>query len=406
MRGKKWTITGWALYDFANTIFSMNIISLYFVLWVTIDKAGEDILYSIALSGSLFVAAVMEPLLGTISDIYKKRMPFLIFFTCLACLLTIVLGGVKGVLIGLFVFALANIAFQTAAVFYNALLAFICDRKEIGRVSGLGVGLGYVGAITGLLATKPFALKYGYQAAFIPTAVLFFIFSLPCFILVKETPPVNKLRPEMSMGKVYRRIKGTFVDSERYPGLRRFLLGAFIFLNAVNTAIVFMSVYVKKVGDFPDSELIPLYIVSTVMAIAGALVSGIAADKLGAKRAVIASLVFWMFAIIAGSSAFTRPMFWTAGPLMGIALGSIWTTSRAWVVKLCPEEKIGEVFGLLGTVGKSAAIVGPLVWGLSILVFGFMGVAKYRMAMLIQGFFILLGWLVIRGVPEDKAAAE
>src|SRR3989338_2477925 len=86
------SIVSWALYDFANTIFSANIISLYFALWVTIDKKGEDILYSITLSISMVLAAILEPLLGAVSDIYKKRMPFLIFFTVQCCIFTALMG--------------------------------------------------------------------------------------------------------------------------------------------------------------------------------------------------------------------------------------------------------------------------------------------------------------------------
>ena len=401
MMGKKAAVIGWALYDFANTIFSMNVISLYFVLWVTVDKGAEDIMYSMVLSGSLFLAAILEPLLGTVSDIRGKRIPFLVFFTCLACLFTAVLGMAKSLVFGLLIFTLANLAYQTATVFYNALLGKIAKKEEIGRISGLGVGLGYVGAIIGLVLTRPFVLRYGHQGVFIPTAILFFVFSLPCFFLVKEAAVETKQRLRVRAGSVIRRIKETFSSSREYPGLLRFLLAAFIFLNAVNTVIVFMSVYLKKVAFFSDRELIAIYLASTAMAIVGSLFFGVLTDRLGAKRSLVISLSLWFACLVLGAFACTKMMFWVVGPLIGIALGSVWTASRALVIKLCPEEKLGEIFGLLGAVGKSAAIVGPLVWGVSILVFGFLGVFKYRIAIFIQSFFIFYGCVLLRKI-EDR----
>jgi UMF1 family MFS transporter len=402
---KRAAVIGWALYDFANTIFSMNVISLYFVLWVTVDKGQEDIVYSLVLSGSLFLAAILEPLLGTISDIYRKRIPFLVFFTCLACVFTAVLGVVRGLFWGLAVFALANLTYQTATVFYNALLAKVAEKGTIGRVSGLGSGLGYVGAILGLAVTRPFVLKYGHQGAFIPTAILFLVFSLPCFLLVREEKREKAQSLDMNIGRIFPRIKETFSDSEKYPGLLRFLLAAFIFLNAVNTVIVFMSVYLRKVGGFSDRELIAIYIVSTVMAIVGSFLFGAITDSLGAKRSLMISLLLWFVCLTLGAFAYPKLMFWFIGPLIGAALGSVWTTSRALVIKLCPEEKLGELFGILGVVGKSAAIVGPLIWGLSVLAFGFLGAPKYRIAILIQSFFILFGWFLLKKVPYTDVKA-
>ena len=83
-RANKLAIASWSLYDFANTIFSMNVISLYFALWVTVDKGGQDILYSVALSGSMLAVALSVPLFGTISDHTGRRRGPLIFLTCLS----------------------------------------------------------------------------------------------------------------------------------------------------------------------------------------------------------------------------------------------------------------------------------------------------------------------------------
>jgi len=406
-------IIGWALYDFGCTIFSLNVISLYFALWVTVEKGCEDIFYSVALSLSLLAAALLGPLVGTISDIYRKRTFLLMLFTVIACVFTAALGSVRGLFSGLLIFVAANLAFHLATVLYNALLAVICKEEETGRVSGLGVGLGYVGAIVGILLTRPFVLRYGYQAAFIPTAVLFLIFSLPCFFLVKEngraaersSSPDDGCRG-YCVGEIYRRIKEPFLRSGKYPGFLLFLLSAFIFLNAINTVIIFMSVYARKAIGLSDSELMVIYLVSTVTAIAGAFFFGVVTDRIGARKALTISLLLWGAALVLAALVRSKVLFLFIGPLFGVALGSIWTASRALIVSLTPREKVGEVFGIFGMVGRLAAITGPLIWGLSVLGFGFMGDSRYRVAMFIQCLFVFAGWMVFRKVPEEKWGEE
>lgn len=392
-------VASWALYDFANTIFSANIISLYFALWVTIDKKAEDIVYSLTLSISMILAAVLEPILGTISDIYKKRMPFLILFTVQCCLFTALMGITQNLFIGLLLFCFANLCFQLAAIFYNALLFNVSKDGNLGKISGLGVGLGYLGALTGVMMVKPFALRYGYSGTFIPTAVLFFIFSLPCFLWVRETRREETGHVEFNVGRIFLRLKDTFRNSKKYPGLMHFLFASFIFLNAINTVIIFMAVYTKKVIGFSDSEVINFFAFSTITAIMGSFLFGLLTDRLGAKRVLNISLGIWVIGLSLASISFSKIVFWFVGPLIGVALASTWTSSRALAIKLCPKEKLGEIFGLFGVVGKSASIIGPIVWGICILVFEPLGIMRYRIAIFIQILLILLGWRVLRRLP-------
>ncbi|MCQ9208618.1 MAG: MFS transporter, partial [Omnitrophica bacterium] len=129
----------WAIYDLANTIFSMNIVSLYFVLWLTVDKGCPELYYSLAISGSVFFAALLMPIVGEISDRTKRRMPFLIGFTLGCVFLTAMLGLVKGVFPALLFFAAANFCYQLAGVIYNSLLSQVSTAEGLGRTSGLGV---------------------------------------------------------------------------------------------------------------------------------------------------------------------------------------------------------------------------------------------------------------------------
>ena len=394
------------MYDFANTIFAMNVISLYFALWVTVDMKGEDILYSLALSGSMLLVAISSPIMGTMSDRVGRRMPFLILFTFICVIFTGFIGLANRLFLGLLFFAIANYCYQTAAIFYNALLPQVSGKNKIGRVSGYGTSLGYCGTIAGLLLVRPFVLKYGRQAAFIPTAILFLLFSLPCFLFVKDRLVERREKFELQIRGAFKKTKETFLNIKQYPGLFNFLIAAFIALNAINTIIVFMSVYVKKVIGFTDPEIITFYIVSTVFAIMGSFAAGFITDRLGSKRVLLGALRLWCASILLVIISFNKTTFWIVGPLVGICLGTTWTSSRALVVDLSPPQMVGEVFGFYSLAGKSASIIGPLIWGLIVWAFGFLGILKYRLAIFALWLFLGVGYLFLRKVPDKKYVGE
>jgi UMF1 family MFS transporter len=398
-------VFSWSMYDFANTIFAMNVITLYFALWVTIDMKGEDILYATFLSFSMLMSALTAPILGAISDRLGRRMPFLIIFTIICCISTALIGLTKQVLVGLIFFAIANYCFQSADIFYNSLLPHVSSKGKVGRVSGYGTGLGYCGTIVGLMLVSPFALKFGRQATFIPTALLFFIFALPCFIFVRDNfvPHESKLIGGWwaVIFKSFHKIKNTITNFKEYPGLLNFLIAIFISFNAINTIFVFMSIYTKKVIGFSDVEIISFYTISSVFAIFGAFFAGFVTDRLGARRTLLGVLMMWCIALFVVVISFSKTVFWVIGPVVGINLGSTWTSARALAVKLAPEKMVGEVFGFYGLMGKTASILGPLIWGSAVYGFGFLGIIKYRLAVAILLCFLLLGFIVLwRGVKE------
>ncbi|MFH1664933.1 MAG: MFS transporter [Candidatus Omnitrophota bacterium] len=398
---KKLTIFSWAMYDFANTIFAMNVVSLYFALWVTVDMKSEDILYSWVLSGSMLLAALFSPIMGAVSDRLGRRIPFLMFFTLICCAFTALIGLTNKLGLGLLFFAIANFCYQIAAVFYNALLPQISDKDKIGRVSGFGVGLGYCGTIAGLLLVRPFVLKYGRQAAFIPTAIFFLLFSLPCFLFVKDQSVRRTDKFRFRIIDSFRKAKETLTHIKKYPELFSFFIAAFMALNAINTVIVFASVYAKKVIGFTDAEIVTFYIASTVFAIFGSVASGFITDRFGSKRILNIVLGLWCITILLSAISFAKTAFWVVGPLAGMCLGATWTSARALIVDLSPPQMVGEVFGFYGLVGKSASIAGPLIWGSTVWAFAFLGVLKYRLAIFSLLIFLGLGIIMLQKVPNN-----
>jgi len=342
------------------------------------------------------------PLIGTFSDRMGRRIPLLIGLTILSVFFTGSIGIFDHLMLGLIFFALANFGYHAALVPYDALLPQVSKGYSVGKVAGIGVSLGYGGAIAGILMVKPLVSEAGRGASFIPTALLFLIFSLPCFFMVKEERGKVSTISWRTLKEEVLKIKNTLVSTTKYPGLLLFLIANFIYCDAVNTVIAFMSIYAHQVAGFSDSMIRILFIVSTLFAVAGSLIFGWITDRLGAKRTLIVVLYTWIVGLAVAIVSFSPWVFWTVGPIVGIALGGTWVSARALVVDLSPPEKIGEIYGFYNMGGKFGFIVGPLVWGAVVLAFGGLGIYKYRVAVCSLLIFLSGGLYLLRKVPDVR----
>lgn len=449
MAGKRtiWRVDvlSWALYDFANTVYSMNILSLYFASWLVIDLGYEDIHYSYAYSSSMLLAAILMPALGWFSDrpggkIVQKRIVLLGIFTAGAIISVLLFAvlPVSFIVIVLILFALSNFFYEGGIVFYNALLDSVSKPSTAGRVSGFGVALGYVGSIVGMILVLPFVTGgvFGYDiplfeaggksAAFIPTAVLFALFAVPIFIYVREKPkPVTAIESKsQNLGTAYKEVWQTIKATEKYPGVLRFLIADYCFEDAIATVILFMAVFSERVLGITSDELTAFLIVSTVFAVLGSYLFGRLADSF-APKAVLGWIVAGWIAVLLVFAINSIPLvFWICGPIVGIFLGGVWAVSRPLFMQLVPRRKLGEFFGLFSLSGRAAAVCGPLLWGLVVYLFTpgrFLGdsVASllglsveesdklpYRLAVLSLAAMMAVGLLIYRKVPRERRIHE
>ena len=370
-------IASWAFYDFANTIFSMNVISLYFALWVTVDHGRQDILYSGALSVSMIAVAVSAPIFGVISDQTGRRRFPLAFLTIVSVFATVLIGQTNLLWVGILLFIIANYCYQSALVFYNGMLPNVARRSSVGIVSGYGVSLGYLGSIVGLLIVQPFVTNGGRSAAFLPTGILFLIFAIPCFLFVKDA---NQNIFPVNIGKAFITLKKTITNTSDNKILLNFFVVHFLVLDVVNTIIAFMSVYANKVIGLDDKQITSFLMFSTVFAMLGSLLTGWLVKHKGTTFSYWIVLWFWitsLFLIIVSSG---ETLFWVAGSLAGLGIGGVWVVSRTIIVELSPSEKIGEFFGLYSLTGKVASIIGPLLWGGTVWALQDTQTLKYRAA--------------------------
>jgi UMF1 family MFS transporter len=239
------------------------------------------------------------------------------------------------------------------------------------------------------------------QNAFLPTAFLFLLFSLPAFLFVPD-PAVRAPRP-VRLGAAYREVIATLRGIGDYAGVGIFILATVLYMDAANTAIANTALYGQQVFGMESTQTTNLLLFSTGFAIVGSVGFGFVSDRAGPKRTLVAVLVLWLVAITLAAGALVPWMLFAAGPLVGIALGGTWTVSRVMLVALAPPEKIGEFFGLFSLAGKVSAVAGPAITALILfLLEETIGTVAYRIAMGSLAVIIVLGLFLLLRVPDVR----
>lgn len=398
-------VLGWIAYDFANTIFSLNVVSRYFGPWI-LDRGASDLLLGAVIAGSGLVVALVSPLLGALSDQLGRRMPFLIAFTLACVVATAGIGLAGSVWAALLLFALANVAYQSGLIVYDALLPVVSRPENRGRISGFGVGAGYLGAIVGLYLVQPFIGEGdARQGAFVPTAVLFLLFALPAFAFVRERgTPHGSLAPGAARDALGQ-LRRTVAHAGRYPGLRRFILARFLYADAMNTIIVVMAIYAERAVGMSDASIDSVLALSIIFAVVGGFGGGYVVERLGPRRTLGLVLGGWVVTLTLAMVVTSASLFFLVGPLVGVLLGATWTSDRVFLTRLAPAAHIGEFFGLYGLAGKLAGVVGPLVWAGTVEAgrLAGLGGGAYRLAVGALVATIVLGYAVVRPVGDGRA---
>ncbi len=403
---KPWRIVAWTLYDFANSSFAAvifaTIYAAYYALSVVGNEAGAgDLWWGRVVSVSMAMVAVTSPFLGGLADRAGVRRPLFIGFTALAVVATALMATVRPgmVMWGFFLGVLGNVGYEGALVYYNAYLPDLAPPSHQGRVSGWGFATGYAGSIVALLLAFPFVQSQNYGGAFLTTAALFAVFSLPAFLFLPEPH-----RGRVSVWRAAREGGAEVLSTARkivgMPDLRRFLGAYFIYEDGVNTVIAFSAIFAAQTLGFPMDRLIVLYIVVQVSALLGALAWAWPTDKLGPKRVVMVTLCQWTAIVVAAYFVETQAQFWVLAVVAGTGLGAVQAASRTFLASLCPEGMEAELFGFYSLCGKSAAIMGPLVFG------GISHAAggNQRAGILAIGSFFLIGFVLLSRVKAGGPA--
>ncbi|RMG66630.1 MAG: MFS transporter, partial [Nitrospirae bacterium] len=344
-------ILAWCLYDFANSSYSAVVAAVVFPVYfsreIALSPSEADLWWGMAISVSMALVALTSPFMGGLSDYGSKRRPLLFLYTLSAVLATGLLFLPEKGQVGLafLLILIANFSTEGALVFYNAYLGEIAPPDRRGRVSGWGFGLGYVGSVISLLVAL-YLIREGYSRMVWPFVALFFlVFSLPAFFFLP--PQKASSLGTMEAGKRgVRLIWSTFKEAIRQRKTRRFLIAYFLYKDAINTIIVFSSLFALNTLGFPQKELVLLYLLIQVSAALGAFFFSLPTDRWGAWRVLMLSLLVWI--ILSGWTYFLKDKssFWVVAFLGGAFLGVVQSASRAFFCKFIPAGREGEYFGI------------------------------------------------------------
>lgn len=394
-------VFAWASYDLANTIFSALVVTFFFPFYVKNFLQGNEFQMGLVFGGSMMLVALVVPILGSISDKLKRRMPFIIFFTVTCCIATslIVFVGLYGALLFAFI---ANFCYHAALTMYHALLPKLSTIKNIGYVSGIGVALGYVGTIISLIIAYPILKIFGWEtlqgtkAMILTAAVLFFLFSLIIFFLIKEKGYEKKHMIKKHAVSSIRDIKNTLSKLKSQKGLMPFLLSLLFYNDAINAIIIFLFLFGRETIGLSVQKFFFIYALFAAASALGAFLSGKAVDKFGAKKILMAAGFLWVIVIGLLLKLTNLTSFIVMGSIGGIALGMTATASRPKLVELVPKHRMAEYFGFFELTDKFSGVLGPIIFGYLVVSYG------YSIALLSLIVFFVIGLLFLYRVPNTK----
>ncbi|WP_126444218.1 MFS transporter [Sulfuricystis multivorans] len=407
-------VWAWAMYDFANSGFTTVVITAlfnaYFVAVVAGDAPWATFAWTAALSASYALIIVSAPLIGAIADQHaaKKR---LLAISTLGCVSFTALlwfaqpGAVALAIVGVIA---ANFFFGTGENLIAAFLPELARPRALGRVSGWGWSLGYLGGLFTLgicLVYVTWSEAHGRGATdYVPasmliTAAIFLLASLPTFLLLKE-----RAQPNLAARAIldaWREVWQTLQHVRRFADLARFLVCSLFYQAGIQAVIALAAIYATQAMGFGLKDTLLLIFVVNITAAIGAFFLGYLQDRLGHRRTIALTLSGWIVAILllwAAKPGEATGLFWFAANLAGLCLGAAQSAGRALVGLLAPATRRAEFFGFWGLSVKLSSILGPLGYGLFTWVSG----NDHRGALLLTGGYFVLGLMLLAGVDVTR----
>ncbi len=397
----------WAFYDFSNSGYYMIIMSFVFPLYfkeVIAKGAYGDFWWGLSISISILIGALLSPIIGAIADYDTQRKRKFIIFSIISMIGTALLyfTGSNMLLVSAMIFIITNLFYELALVLYDSFLMHVSSDETVGRISGLGWGLGYVGGIVAMLALRPL---YGggiegnlalYKLTFPLTALFFLVFSLPAFIFIKEHKKIRVKKSFFSVVKIgIRNVLSTIKDIKKHKKIAWFLVGFYFINDALVTLFAFVSIYAKTTLSFSVSEITLLLILMQLIGFPCAIFFGWLSDKKGSKKILLFTIAVWALIVILSATATSKTVFYFVAVLVGLVIGSSQAIARSWLTKIIPKKKRCEFFGFNGFASKVAATTGPVLFGVVSSV-----TANQRIAMIALLPFFIISFIIFYRIEE------
>ena len=409
---KRREVMAWAMYDFANSGYTTVVITAvynaYFVAVIAGNASWASFAWGAALAVSYFSIMLSAPLLGAFADVSgaKKRLLGLTTVGCVLATAALALPQPGQIGWAMLLIAISNFFFGTGENLIAAFLPELARGRALGRISGLGWGVGYLGGIVALLMALAYVEQIqavgGGSTQFVPgvmliTAGLFAISSLPTFLLLRERSVRRPLQISQTIS-AYARLLQSLRQLKQFQDLTRFLLCIVFYQAGIMAVIALAAVYAQQAMHFDTRHTIQLILIVNVTAALSALGFGFVQDRLGHKVSIALTLLAWLGMILLAYSATTSARFWFAANIAGLCLGASQSAGRALVGYLSPKSHRAEFFGLWGLAVKLSSILGPITYGITV----WISAGNHRLAMLITGVYFMIGLGVLLGVDVRR----
>lgn len=410
-------VVAWTLYDFANSGYTTVVITAVFnAYFVSVVAGGADwatLAWTLALSVAYAGAIVLGPLLGAHVDRHASKKTWLAWTTagCVLSTASLALVGPGDLVAAVVLVALSCLCFSLGENLIAAFLPELARPEALGRLSGWGWAVGYLGGLVALALclawiASPGSADDGAVATvgvcMLITAALFALASLPTFLFLREraVPAVGEpMRGVGSLaGAAWRQLRESTRALERLPELRRVLVCIAFAQAGVQTVVALAAIYAEQALGFDTAQTVKMVLLVNITAAIGAAAFGQVQDRLGHVRTLAFTLLGWLLAIGLAWAASGPGLFWVAANVVGLCLGASQSAGRALVGWLAPASRRAECFGLWGFSVKLASILGPLCYGLVSWVSG----GDHRLAILCTGLFFVAGLWLLRGVDTRR----
>lgn len=405
----------WALWDWGSASFNAVVTTFVFSRYIASDlfvdpaiveaAAGNDrdpelvaalavnasvVSWALAIAGLL--VALIAPVLGQRSDGTGRRKLWMAIntFLCIAAMFAMffVTPVPDYIWLGAALLGAGNVFFEFASVNYNAMLHQVSTKATMGRTSGFGWGMGYVGGIVLLallLVLFIFPMGDGNGVLGMPTgiegqsldvrvavlvsAVWFLVFAIPVLVKVPELPADpnrQKIGFFASYGQLFRTLKKLWTTA---PKTLLFLVSSAVFRDGLSGVFTFGAIIASSVFGFSATEVILFAIAANVTAGIGTFVGGWADDRFGPKPVIVASLLILIASGTAVLLIDSKAGFWVAGLALSTFVGPVQSSARSFMARITPEGREGEMFGLYATTGRAVSALTPFLFGVFVLWF-------------------------------------
>lgn len=408
------------MYDFANSGYTTVVMTAIFNAWFVgtiaggaggLEEGTATLLWTSTVAAANLLVLLTAPVVGALGDqqAIKKRLLLVTTVGCVSATALLSLVGPGDYLQAMAIVLLGTVMFASGESLIAAFLPEIAEPDHMGRISGYGWSLGYVGGVLTLglcllfvqwSARQGMSQQAAIDGSMLITALLFALAALPTFLFLRERA-IPQPRPDAAAGlvrAVFSRLARTLQEVQHFKDLTRLLLTIAVYQSGVITVVVLAAVYAQEAMGFGTERLLLLIIIVNVTSAIGAFLFGFFQDRIGSVKALGISLCIWSVAVGLAVNAEQEFEIWIVGNLVGFAMGASQSIGRALVGQFTPVARTGEFFGLWGLANRLAALLGPMSYGLV----NFISSGDHRLALLSTLTFFVLGLILLQRVDEQR----